>query len=110
MEGGREWACTWTRAGLEPSVGEEADGEDGESQEEDEEEGLAPAPRRAAALREPREAKNSPDGGPVREAKNSPEGGPVRGSGGSGRSSGEPGRRWVDAGGGGVAEEARVPR
>jgi hypothetical protein len=37
----------------------------------------------------------------------SPDGGPTRGSGGRGRSSGEPGRMAVVAGGGGVA---RVPR
>ena len=89
LEGGRAWK--W--AGLEPSVEEDADGEDGESEEEDAEERLAPA-RGTAVL------------GELREAKNSPEGGPVRGRGGSGRSSGEPGRGWVD----GVAVEARVPR
>lgn len=72
--------------GLEPSVGEVADGDEGESEEDE----AAVLSSRGAVEAEVRDA-------------NSPEGGPTRGSGGSGRSSGEPGRGFV----GGVA---RVPR
>ena len=93
MDGGRIWT------GLEPSVGEEADGEEGESDEDD-----ASAAARGTVLGSEAE---------LREP-NSPEGGPTRGSGGSGRSSGDPGRRCEVVGGcggacagGGVAS---VPR
>lgn len=90
MDGGRIWT------GLEPSVGEEADGEEGESEEEDASAAAAGTVLGSEAeLREP----------------NSPEGGPTRGSGGRGRSSGDPGRIWEVVGaacaGGGAA---RVPR
>jgi hypothetical protein len=71
MVGGRRWT------GLEPSVGEDAEGEEGESEEED-----ASAAGRTVLGSDAE----------VREA-NSPDGGPTRGSGGRGRSSGEPGRR-----------------
>lgn len=93
MDGGRMWT------GLEPSVGEDAEGEEGERDEDEASPAAAAAARGTvlgsdAELREP----------------NSPDGGPTRGSGGSGRSSGEPGRGCEAAGavpGGGVA---RVPR
>jgi len=92
MDGGRRWT------GLEPSVGEEADGDEGESDDDD----ASAAAAGGTVLGSEAE---------LREA-NSPEGGPTRGSGGRGRSSGEPGRRLelvpgACCDGGGVA---RVPR
>jgi len=88
MDGGRKWT------GLEPSVGEEADGE------EDEASAAAAGGTVLGSEAELRDA-------------NSPDGGPRRGSGGRGRSSGEPGRKLelvpgcCGPDGGGVA---RVPR
>jgi len=92
MDGGRRWT------GLEPSVGEDADGDEGESDDDD----ASAAAAGGTVLGSEAE---------LREA-NSPEGGPTRGSGGRGRSSGEPGRRLELVPGaccddGGVA---RVPR
>lgn len=79
-------------------MGEEADGDEGERDEED----ASAAAAGGTVLGSEAE---------LREA-NSPEGGPTRGSGGKGRSSGEPGRRLelvpgACGAGGGVA---RVPR
>ena len=93
MDGRRKWT------GLEPSVAEEAYGEDGES-EEDEVSAAAAGGTVLGSEAKPRDA-------------NSPDGGPTRGSGGRGRSSGEPGRKLelvpgcCGPDGGGVA---RVPR
>ena len=78
------------------SVGEEADGEEGESEEDDASAvAVGTVLGSKAELREP----------------NSLEDGPTRGSGGRGRSSGNPGRIWEVVGGaytGGGA--ASVPR
>lgn len=93
MVGGRKWT------GLEPSVGEDADGEEGESEDDE----ASAAAAGGTVLGSEAELRD----------KNSPDGGPTRGSGGRGRSSGEPGRRLelvpgcCGPGGGGVA---RVPR